>query len=339
MTAEAVLVVGPSWVGDMVMAQSLFMTLARERPGVPVDVLAPGWSLPVIARMPEVRAAIEMPLAHGELKLAKRRRLGRRLRERGYSHAIVLPRSFKAALVPFYARIRLRTGYRGEMRFGLINDMRALDRHVLSTTVARYVALGLPAGAPLPPPIPHPVLRVDPDNQRDRIEALGLAGDMSGRGIVGLVPGAEYGPAKQWPPGHFAALAKRLRSAGWAVWIFGSDKDRATGEAIVEASDPGVRNLCGRTALADVIDLVAATDTVVSNDSGLMHIAASTGRRLVAIYGSSSPLYTPPLTDQADIRWLELSCSPCFARTCRFGHYRCLHDIAADDIASAILDR
>ncbi|MGW8228772.1 MAG: lipopolysaccharide heptosyltransferase II, partial [Gammaproteobacteria bacterium] len=289
---ERILVVGPAWVGDMVMAQSLFMTLQQRQPVVIIDVLAPAWSLPLLSRMPQVNDAIALPVGHGQLALVTRFRLGRQLQHKGYTKAIVIPRSFKAALVPFFAGIPLRTGYRGEMRYGVINDMRVLNKEVLTQTVQRQVALGLPKTVELPPAIPYPQLDIDGDNQRLLLKKLGLHPD---KPVIGLMPGAEYGPAKQWPIAYYQELAGKLIAAGYLVWVFGSDKERAIGEQVGLAGK-NVINLCGKTRLEDVVDLIALCDSVVSNDSGLMHVACATGRRVIAIYGSSSPSYTPPLS-------------------------------------------
>lgn len=315
----------------MVMAQSLCKTLKLREPELAIDMYAPGWSLPVVRRMPEVREALESPFGHGQLRWRARRREGLELRERRYDRAIVLPRSFKSALVPWHAGIPVRTGYRGEMRFGLLNDVRRLDPAALPRTVDRYVALGLDRGT-IPASVPHPQLRVDTDRQQALRAALAPSG--AGR-VVGLLPGAEYGPAKQWPAASFAELAAMLTGDGVGVWIFGSEKERHLGDSIA-AGAAGAVNLCGRTTLADAVDLIALCSDVVTNDSGLMHIAAAAGVRVVAIYGSSSPQYTPPLTDNARIVWLELSCSPCFDRECRFGHYRCLREITASQVAALL---
>mgnify|MGYP001765069677 FL=1 len=322
-----VLVVGPSWVGDMVMAQSLFRALKHDRPEVQIDVLAPGWSLPLLARMPEVRAGVEMPLKHGELGLGRRWRLGRSLRGQ-YDQAIVLPGSLKSALVPFFAGIRQRTAFLGEQRYGLINDIRALDKDVLPMTVQRFVALGQAATDAQPPRILEPHLQVDTDNQQHLLQALGLSLD---KPAVALMPGAEFGPAKQWPLAHFAALARDLLVQGRQVWIFGSQKDAAAGEAIAQQAQ-GVVNLCGRTQLADAVDLIALCSAAVSNDSGLMHIAAALDVPTIALYGSSSPAHTPPLSAKARIVYLDLDCSPCFRRVCPLGHTRCLHEITPEQV-------
>ena len=241
MAAPAILVIGPSWIGDMVMAQSLFITLQRKHPGAKIDVVAPAWSVPVIARMPQVSEAIVSPTEHGEFALGKRRRLGRSLRQRHYQRAIVLPRSFKSALVPWFANVPLRTGFRGEMRFGLLNDIRPLDKSVLDQTVKRFVALGLDAGE-APADIPYPSLLSSAAQQALAVEALGLD---AGRPAVALMPGAEYGPAKCWPLAHFAELANGLDEAGFATWVLGSGKDSAAG-AWIAGNSPAV-DLCGKT--------------------------------------------------------------------------------------------
>lgn len=331
---ECVLVVGPAWVGDMVMAQSLFITLKQADPAVIIDVLAPAWSLPLLSRMPQVNEAIALPVGHGQLALATRFRLGRQLRHKGYTRAIVIPRSFKAALVPFFAGIPVRTGYRGEMRYGIINDMRPLDKEVLTQTVQRQVALGLPATTSQPPAIAYPQLQIGENNQRRLLAELGLNLD---KPIIGLMPGAEYGPAKQWPIAYYQELAGKLLAQGNQVWVFGSAKEQAIGEQIEQAGK-SVINLCGKTQLVDVIDLIALCDSVVSNDSGLMHIACATDRRVIAIYGSSSPAYTPPLSKNAEVIYRYLDCSPCFKRVCPLGHTNCLTGIDSDILLAAIKD-
>jgi heptosyltransferase-2 len=331
-SAERILVVGPAWVGDMVMAQSMFMLLRERDPGCRIDVLAPAWSLPLLERMPEVEGTVAMPLGHGELRWPARYRLGRGLRGR-YERAIVLPRSFKSALVPFHAGIPVRTGFVAEARRVLLTDRRRLDRGVLDQTVKRYAALGLPPGEPLPDPLPEPRLRPDPANQARLRERLGLDGS---RPVAALLPGAEYGPAKRWPLESFGALAAMLAAAGWDCWVLGSARERADGATVVAASGDRALNLCGETSLTDAVDLLALARVAVTNDSGLMHVAAGVGTRVVAIYGSSSPRFTPPLTDRRDIVWLELDCSPCFERTCPLGHYRCLTAIEPARIAKLV---
>lgn len=332
--AKRYLIAGPAWVGDMVMAQSLLMTIKQREPEALIDVLAPEWSLPLLARMPEVHEAIIVPITHGEAALAKRWRLGRTLRAKRYDQAIVIPRSFKAALIPFFAAARVRTGYRGEMRFGLLNDIRPLDKAVLTQTVQRYVALGRQPGSALPPPIPQPRLQVDELNQRRLFQELGLKYDSA---IIGLMPGAEYGPAKRWPIEYYCELSRRLTDEGHQVWLFGSQKDHEVAATIAAAAGTRGYNLCGRTGLVDAVDLIAACDAVVTNDSGLMHVAAAVGRPLVAIYGSSTPDYTPPLSDRATVLYRRLECSPCFKRECPYGHTDCLKGIGVEQVFDALL--
>jgi len=331
--APRYLVAGPAWVGDMVMAQSLFITLRQQHPNACIDVLAPDWSVPLLARMPQVHEAITVPVGHGELGLGQRWRLGRTLRARRYDRAIVIPRSMKAALIPFFAGARIRTGYRGEMRYGLLNDIRPLDKSLLTQTVQRYVALGQPVSAALPPAIPAPRLSVDKARQQALIEQLGLS---LARPAIGFMTGAEYGPAKQWPLDKYAQLAGQLGAAGYQVWLFGSHKDREAAARIAQQGGEAVHNLCGRTELVDAVDLIAACKAVVSNDSGLMHVAAAVGTPLVAIYGSSTPDYTPPLTERCEVIYLGLDCSPCFERVCPLGHTRCLNQIDAGQVMTAL---
>lgn len=332
MRDAATLIVGPSWVGDMVMAQSVFKFLKERDPQRGLDVLAPEWSLPIVARMPEIRRGIASETTHGEIGLGKRRRIAADIARSDYGRAIVLPRSFKAALIPWLARIPVRTGFRGESRFFLVNDVRPFDRDLLDQTVKRFVALGLDVGEALPAELPNPMLDVSDDNQARVLESLGL--DLA-RPVVAMMPGAEYGPAKCWPHAYFAELAQRLDAVGYAVWVLGSSKDAAAGDAIAAASR--ARNLCGQTSLEDVIDLLAACEQAVSNDSGLMHIAAAVGIHVHGIYGSSSPKFTPPLTKSCDIHEMGLTCSPCFERECPLGHLKCLKDLMPGRIFEKII--
>jgi len=318
----------------MVMAQALFTLLKQREPDRDLDVLAPAWSLPIVARMPEIRAGIAAETAHGEIGLGTRRRIARKIRPAGYDRAIVLPRSFKAALIPWFAKIPVRTGFRGETRYLLVNDMRPFDRAVLDQTVKRFVALGLDRGEELPEILPFPALDVSADNQACCIAELGLTMD---RPVIAMMPGAEYGPAKCWPLEKFAGLAARLDEAGYAVWVLGSDKDNAAGETIAAGS--GAVNLCGRTSLEDVIDVLAACEQAVSNDSGLMHIAAAVGVHVHGIFGSSSPKFTPPLTKCRDIHEISLDCRPCFERECPLVHLNCLKGISVDSVFAKIVDK
>jgi len=331
-----ILIIGPSWVGDMVMAQTLFVCLKRQHPDCQIDVLAPEWSRPLLERMPEVRAALSFPLGHGALELATRRRIGQQLRG-CYDQAILLPNSLKSALVPYFAGIPKRTGWRGELRFGLLNDIRRLDKARYPLMIERFMALAYAPGADLPKPYPEPRLAIDPASRDAALERFGLTLD---RPVLALCPGAEFGEAKRWPAGHYAKVADACLRQGWQVWLFGSQKDASGGEEIREWVTPGldddVYNLAGRTSLAEAIDLLSCASAVISNDSGLMYVAAALDRPLVAVYGSTSPGFTPPLASQVEVVRLGLECSPCFDRTCRFGHYDCLRLLQPSQVQEAL---
>jgi heptosyltransferase II len=318
----------------MVMAQSLFKILKSREPERALDVLAPEWSLPIVARMPEIRNGIASETAHGEIRLVTRRRIAKSLQDTGYDRAVILPRSAKSALIPWFAGIPIRTGFRGETRYWLINDMRPFDPDVLDQTVKRFAALGLDEDEDLPAVLPEPALAVSAANQARVIDELGVSIE---RPLVAMMPGAEYGPAKCWPHEHFAALAARLDEAGYGVWVLGSAKDKAAGDVIAGGSR--AVNLCGKTSLEDVIDLLAACEQAVSNDSGLMHIAAASGCHVHGIYGSSSSKFTPPLTKSRDIHEIGLECSPCFARECPLGHLKCLTDLDPAQIFEKIVNK
>ena len=322
-----ILVVAPSWVGDTVMAQPMFRLLHQRHANLVLDVLAPPFTLPLLSRMPEVRRGIVARFGHGELKFNERRRLAHALKAEHYDQAIVLPNSLKSALIPLLAKIPLRTGFRGEMRYGVLNDVRRLDEHALPRMVERFAALALDRGASLPRPLPAPQLSAHRVNFKNILKKQILT---INNPVAIFCPGAEYGPAKRWPAEYFGALAKQAAQQGYAVWLIGSSKDTAIGEDIVRASDKACINLCGKTSLEDAIDIIASAALVVTNDSGLMHIAAALDRPLLALYGSSSPAFTPPLSDQARIVKIDIACSPCFKRECPLGHFNCMRQLKPD---------
>jgi heptosyltransferase-2 len=317
----------------MVMAQVLFKVLKSREPDRSLDVLAPEWSLPIVARMAEIRAGIAAETAHGEIGFGTRRRIAAGIRGH-YDRAIVLPRSFKSALIPWLANVPKRTGFRGESRFLLINDVRPFEAALLDQTVKRFVALGIEPGEALPAEMPEPSLRVSDENRARVLEKLEVS---TGKPVIAMMPGAEYGPAKCWPLDYFRALAVRLADAGYSVWVLGSREEIAAGEFIADGGS--AINLCGRTALEDVIDVLSACEQAVSNDSGLMHIAAAVGIHVHGIYGSTSPKFTPPLTKRRDIHEIDLDCRPCFERECPLGHLRCLRDLSPDRIFDKIVDK
>jgi heptosyltransferase-2 len=330
------LVVAPSWIGDTIMAQPLFARLHGANPGLRLDALAPRWVAPVLQRMDEIAEVVDSPFGHGQLSLKARWRLARQLAARGYDAVYVLPNSLKSALLPFMAGIPRRVGFTGESRYGLINVRHTLDKAALPLMVERFAQLAENPGAALPKPVSYPKIRSTAANQEETLSTLGIERPPR---IAAFCPGAEFGPAKRWPATHFAALARMLASEGYAIWLFGSPKDHTVAEEIVRLASGLCRNLCGATTLGQAVDLLALADLVVCNDSGLMHVAAALDRPIVALYGSSSPGFTPPLSDQADILSLKLDCSPCFKRECPLGHLDCLNKLSPERVFAACLER
>jgi heptosyltransferase-2 len=319
--AKRILVIGPAWVGDMVMAQSLFAALCAQHPAATIDVMTPRWTLPLLRFMPEVRQGIEQPLGHGELGLAQRYRQGRVLRAGGYDLALVLPGSVKSALVPYWAGIPRRRGYGGALRGLLLNEVR---EKALLPQVESYLALADWNSA-----APQPRLTLPADAVDQALGALSL--QRPGTPLLVIAPGAEYGPAKRWPVRHFAALAEAKRKGGWKVWLFGSAGDRE-----IAASIPCDENLAGRTSLDQAVALLSLADALVSNDSGLMHVGAALGRPQIALFGPSDPERTGPHNAKARVLRLGLDCSPCNKRVCPLGHHRCLEDLPAATVLAAL---
>lgn len=324
------LVVAPSWVGDLVMAQPLLSLLKQRSPDCVIDVFAPDWVLPLVQRMPEVAEAIASPFAHKEVGLPARWRIARSLSKKRYDTAIVLPNSFKSALVPWFARIPERIGYVGETRYGIINRTRKLNKAKVARLVDRFAALAFPSGSPpASGSVPNPYLLVDAKRRRTVIARLGLN---LARPVACLCPGAEYGPAKRWPAEYFAQLAQRLSRDGMAVWLVGSKRDAPITAQIKQLSGMDLKDLAGATRLDEAVDVLSCATIVISNDSGLMHIAAAVQRPLIALFGSSSPDYTPPLSAQAKILRIPIECSPCFERTCPLQHFNCMMQLTPDRV-------
>ncbi|HKY02246.1 MAG TPA: lipopolysaccharide heptosyltransferase II [Burkholderiales bacterium] len=327
------LIIAPNWIGDALLAQPLFGRLRSQDPNQSIDVVAPPWTAPVLARMPEIDDVVPAAFAHGKFGWSTRRKLGAQLKARHYDRAIVLPNSWKSALVPFFADIPVRIGFVGEARYGLLNVRHRLDKAALSLMAERYAKLAEAPSEPPHRPLHGSRLQVDEGNQLIALNRLGL--DRS-KPIVAMCPGAEFGPSKRWPTRHFATLAQQLAQQGVAVWLFGSPKDQPVGDEIVALSNSACVNLCGRTDLYAAIDLLALARCVVTNDSGLMHVAAALHRPIVALFGSSSSAHTPPLTDRAHLLTLNLSCSPCFQRECPLGHHKCMEDMLPEMVQTEV---
>ncbi|MEW6255688.1 MAG: lipopolysaccharide heptosyltransferase II [Pseudomonadota bacterium] len=329
-SVSPILVVGPSWVGDMVMAASLIESLRIREPGRPIDVIAPSAALPIAKLIRGVRRTIPLSLGHGEFGLMSRWKAGRALRDEGYGKAIILPRAFKAAIVPFAAGIPERIGYAAEGRSLLLTEARPDQDRKSARTIDRFVALGAPKGEQMR--APRPVLFL-PDGAREAADGRFPA---AGAGpVMALCPGAEYGPAKRWPAERFAGLAEMARAAGYRVRILGGPKDAPIAEEIAARAGGFPENLAGRTSLMDAAAILAGADVVVSNDSGLMHVAGALDRPLVVLYGSSSEKMTPPTGPRSAVVSHELPCRPCFKRECPLGTLACFEAIHPAEVMAA----
>ena len=294
-----ILVVGPSWVGDSVMAQTLYKRLKYENPDCVIDVMCPEWCLPLTNRMPEVNKGIISPYKHGEIGLISRYKYAKELKENAYDRSIILANSLKSSLIPLFAQIPIRTGWLGEMRYFFLNDIRKLKGERRNLMVEKFAALSIKKGDYSLENLSFPSLQIDTENQKIISNKYKINNDLP---CLAICPGAEFGPSKKWPSKFYAEVAKKYIDDGWNILCFGSQNDKETGEEIETlndlASEDSFFNLVGETSLEDAIDLLALCKKVVTNDSGLMHVAAAVGRPIVALYGPSSPDYTPPLTSK-----------------------------------------
>ena len=339
--AGRILIIAPNWLGDSIMAQPL-LSLLHARARAAIDVIAVPAVAPVFRRMPEVSRVIEADFRHGVLDLKARWKLGRslRLNEHGqaqYAQSYVLPNSWKSALVPFFADVAVRAGYAGEARAGLLdvrhkNPKKGAAREPMAQFYARLAELPgkVPVTAPpmLPgqttPALPEPYLLADPLRVIAAKVNLGLHPSQH---LIALCPGAEYGPAKRWPVEYFAEVAGKLKARGYTPIVLGVQSDVPAGLSIEQLSSGAAINLAGKTSLDDAINLIAGSRAVITNDSGLMHVAAALGTPQLALFGSSSPAHTPPLSAAARVIYLKTECSPCFARECPLGHFKCMREM------------
>ncbi|MEO0048077.1 MAG: hypothetical protein RLZZ410_1036 [Pseudomonadota bacterium] len=330
-----ILIIAPNWIGDAVMTEPLISRLKKDHPHSSIDVIATPWVASVMRAIPAVNKVIAVDLKHGALQWAERKALALQLQQNQYSHAYVLPNSFKSALIPWLAKIPNRIGYRGELRWGLINQpLPNPSRSHRPPMSSHYFALSNAQSTS----VPQPHLSLSSEallSIKQKLHSL-----KEHTKLFVICPGAEYGPAKQWPTEHYAELAQKLaqENAHHLVLILGSKKESPLGEQISTLSGHPhqVINWCGETTLDEAIACISVATTVISNDSGLMHIAAAFSRPQIAIFGSSDPRHTPPLSSLAKVHWLHLECSPCFKRTCPLGHLKCLVDITPTDVLNSI---
>lgn len=335
MTGRKILIIGPSWVGDMVMAQSLFRLLKQKNSANTIHVLASSWTFPLLSCMPEVAHAVESPFSHGKLQIKERYRLAKALRHECYDQAIVLTNSFKSSLLSWWAKIPQRTGWLGEFRYGLLNDIRYFDKKRYPLMIEQFMLLGLDHHKEdLPMPYPYPSFYVAEEAQQTVLAKHQPI--WRNKPVLALGAGAEFGPSKRWPPEYFAQVALKKLAEDWDVWLFGSHKDRAMTSHIMSLTKNRCENLAGRLLLSETVHLLSLTTGVVSNDSGLMHIAAALNKPMVVLYGATSPTFTPPLSAQATSLQLHLPCQPCFKRECPFDHYKCLRDLLPQEVLTVM---
>ncbi len=330
------LIIAPAWIGDMVMSQSLYCLLKQQQPACHITVIAPGPCADIAHHMPEIDTVLNWAFPRGKMAFKARYRAGKSLRHAGYTHAIVLQNSWKSALIPWAAHIRTKTGYHGEMRYGLLNDRRRLNKLQLPTMIQRFCALASSNQHSLPfDQLPWPTLHIN-QAQIDQAKTHYLGNQATNRPLLILCPGAAYGPAKQWPIDYFRHLAVAMVQKGWFVLILGGPNEATIGQTITDQLDHSL-NLAGKTALPDAMALIRQANHVVSNDSGLMHIACALNRRCTVLYGSSTHTFTPPLSQYATALYrTDLTCRPCFQRTCRFGHYHCLTQLSVQQVLDTI---
>jgi heptosyltransferase-2 len=330
---KKILIVGPAWIGDMVMAQGLFKVLKQCHPDSIIDVIAPDWTRPLLDRMPEIHQTHSLPFKHGEFAIFKRFALGRILRAQNYSEAIVLPNSWKSAIIPFAAKIPKRTGWLGEIRVGLLNNIYYLDKQKLPLMIERFTALAQPSLPSEKRNLENPKLIIDINSRKTALEKYNLN---TNKKIIALCPGAEFGPSKRWPENYYAEVANKLLEKDFQIWLMGSQKDRAVTDKINELTHNQCKNLAGNTSLAEAIDLLSLSSLVITNDSGLMHIAAALDLNIIALYGSTDPGFTPPLSNKAKILSIELECRPCFKRECPLKHHKCMNDLFPSIVLKSI---
>jgi heptosyltransferase-2 len=339
---QSILIIAPHWIGDAVSTQPLLANLKVLYPDSKINILASNWVAPVYRACSEVHEVIEAKFEHKKLQWNLRKEIAKEIEAKNYQACFVLPNSFKSALIPWLANIPFRIGYRGELRFGLIN-----------------LALDNPSKVNRPPMVEHylvlsQLLKDDESIPLDKLvpklNVSGAAKEQVGQKlqdaninrdfIYAICPGAEYGPSKRWPTEHFAVLAQQLikQNSNNQIVLLGGKNDYSLAQEITSQSKlvSNIHNWCGNTSLDEAIALIGMSKAVVSNDSGLMHIAAALQIPQVAIFGSSDPTHTPPLSDRAKIMWLNMSCSPCHKRVCPLGHLSCLKDILPEQVLATL---
>lgn len=332
---QKILIVAPAWVGDAVMSLALIRRLKQQNPMAEISVLSVPWCQAVFNLCQEVARVIPLNIQHGVFGMEARWQCAQALKSYHFDVAYVLPNSWKSALIPFLARIPKRVGFVGEIRWGLLTHCFKKATH-LPLLVDKYQSLAGEEGEFL-----RPKLVIDPQ-QLDEKALLARRGATLTKPIMAFCPGAEYGPAKRWPPSYYAKVAEYYVDQGWQVWLFGSSKDKVVASEICQVAAGGIINWVGHTSLQEAIYLLSLAKVVVTNDSGLMHVAAALSLPAIALFGSSSPSYTPPLSNQATVLYLKVECSPCFKRECPLegkDHLKCLTGITPQQVIDTISEK
>ncbi len=330
------LIISPSWVGDMVMSQSLFRFLKTLDPHCIIDIAAPKHCCELAKFMPEINEAFKLDFKHGEFGFSARKQKGLEFKDKEYSNALVLPNSWKSALIPFFAKIKKRTGWHGEVRYVLLNDRRKLNKTKYPLMIERFCALGIAKKERLPAKLPYPKFNVNNSLVEAILNKYRLIKD---KPIIALCPGAEFGPAKKWPSAYYTELAQYLLDHDYQVLLLGGSKDQETTSDISKGCNHHAHlfNLAGKTTLSEAVYLLASCQRVVSNDSGLMHIACALNIPTLVIYGSTSDQFTPPLNPLAkSIHLPGLECRPCFKRECPLGHMDCMNKLLPSTIIAEL---
>jgi len=338
---EKVLIVAPSWLGDLVIAQSLFKKLHNSNHEI--HVAAPLWNKEILDFMPEVSKKILMPFEHGEVSLVKRYKFAKALQKENYGTSIILPNSLKSALLPYFAKIPNRIGYQKEGRGIFLTDKRILNKDFLPFMVQRfnYLAVNknennftdsIKVTSELYPKLDTSSIQYDLLQSKFNVDLLNSKS-------IAIAPGAAFGPAKRWPEKYYAEVAKEYLDKGYNLFIFGAKQDSETALKVIEyiGNSNNIYNLTGRLNLTETVGILSKANYLITNDSGLMHVAAALDKKAIAIYGSTSHKFTPPLSDKCKVLFDDnISCRPCFKRTCQYDHYKCLYNITPDMVLTEL---
>lgn len=323
-TKENILVITPSWVGDCIMIQPFLALLKKHFTSCKITILAPPWTIDLTRHMIDADDFIECPIPWKKWQIKQRWEMAQEIKKHHFTRAYILPKSIQSALIPFWAKIPIRIGFLGKLRYGLLTHIHPLNPGDMPCVVARFSSLAYDDPSSAPEDGPLPKLFSLENNRRRLLQKLSL---FTSQPVIALCPDAEFGPSKEWPIEHFIQIASYYGIRGYQIWILGSEKAQAYGDQIVQEADTGI-NLCGKATLNEIIDLLGLCNIVISNDSDLMYASIALNRPTIALYGSSTPDRTPLFAQNAHTISVNLPCSPCFRRQCPFKHTNCMAQIS-----------